>query len=342
MIEAQAAATYWAAWRALPVSFPKKDLPRIPAHWCTFGTRISPLTGSPRLAVTPGCAMMNYLYALVEVEASLSARALGLDAAMGVFHVDQPNRESLSCDLMEPVRPLVDSYLLDWIKTQPLKREWFFEERNGNARLMASFAARLSETALSWRRAVAPVAEWVAQALWNSAKKPGSKEAKVPTRLTQRRRSEGRGNNFAARPSRVPPRKRICEVCGAEGVQNRYCRSCAVEVSRENMAQVALIGHAKPKTLQQKARISKTLSDHAVANSWWSPSSLPAWLNTEFYVQKIQPQLKTVRVREIAQAMQVSLPYAAFIRSGRRRPHPRHWQVLARLTGLISTQPDGA
>ena len=126
----------------------------------------------------------------------------------------------------------------------------------------------------------------------------------------------------------------MCELCGAEGIRKRYCRSCAVEVSRENMAGVALIGHSKLKTSKVKARISKTLSDHAVANSWWSPSSLPAWLNKEFYVQKIQPQLKTVRVREIAQAMQVSQPYAAFIRSGRRSPHPRHWEALARLVGV--------
>ncbi len=101
------------------------------------------------------------------------------------------------------------------------------------------------------------------------------------------------------------------------------------------MARVALIGHSKPKTSKVKARISKTLSDHAVANSWWSPSGLPAWLNEEFYVQKIQPQLKTVRVREIAQAMQVSQPYAALIRSGRRRPHPRHWQILAKMIDTL-------
>jgi hypothetical protein len=101
------------------------------------------------------------------------------------------------------------------------------------------------------------------------------------------------------------------------------------------MAQVALIGHAKPKTRRVKARISKTLSNHAVANSWWSPSSLPAWLNENCYVQEIQPRLSTVKVREIAQALQVSKPYAAFIRAGRRRPHPRHWQVLAKLVGIM-------
>jgi hypothetical protein len=49
------------------------------------------------------------------------------------------------------------------------------------------------------------------------------------------------------------------------------------------MALVALIGHSKLKTSKVKARISKTLSDHAVANSWWSPSSLPEWLTEEFW-----------------------------------------------------------
>lgn len=125
------------------------------------------------MAVTPARAMMNYLYALLESESSLAARALGLDAAMGIFHLDQPRRESLSCDLMEPIRPRVDSYLLDLITSQPLKREWFFEEPNGNARLMASLAQRLSDTAPIWARAVAPVAEWVAQELWNSRGKQG-------------------------------------------------------------------------------------------------------------------------------------------------------------------------
>src|SRR5215469_7528825 len=170
--------------------------------------------------------MMNYLLALVEAEASLAACALGLDAAMGVFHADQPNRESLSCDLMEAVRPQVDAYLLDWITTQPLKREWFFEQPNGNARLMSSLTERLSETAPTWARAVAPVAEWVAQALWSSAGKTGIKTPTLPTRLTQRRRTEGRGNTFVMGKNPLPRRGRICEVCGAEEIKGRYCRAC--------------------------------------------------------------------------------------------------------------------
>jgi phosphoenolpyruvate-dependent sugar phosphotransferase system EIIA component/CRISPR associated protein, Cas1 family len=40
---------------------------------------------------------------------------------------DTPNRDSLACDLMEPVRPLVDAYVFDWMDRGPLRREWFFE-----------------------------------------------------------------------------------------------------------------------------------------------------------------------------------------------------------------------
>ena len=101
----------------------------------SFGARISPLTGSPRLSVNPPNAMLNYLYAVLESEARLAAAALGLDPGLGVLHVDFiSNRDSLALDLLEPVRPQVDSYLLEWITRQPLKRQWFFE--TGNCRLM--------------------------------------------------------------------------------------------------------------------------------------------------------------------------------------------------------------
>jgi hypothetical protein len=332
----EAALAYWSAWRTLPITFPRNDIARIPAHWLNFGARISPLTGSPRLSVNPPNAILNYLYAVLESEARLAAAALGLDPGLGVLHVDSGNRDSMALDLLEPVRPQVDSYLLDWITRQPLSREWFFEQRDGNCRLMGPFAVRLSETAPMWRRAVAPIAEWVAQALWNSHQGSSGTVQHLPTRLTHRRRSEGRGNDFRVQPSAAPRQVKICEVCGSEGVKNRYCRSCAVDASRETMAQVALLGHAKPRSKKTNARIAKVLSDHAVANTWWDQSSMPDWLTEQCYVEQIQPLLRGKKVREIAEAMQVSHPYAAFVRSGRKRPHPRHWVKLAASVGVTS------
>src|SRR5271155_3467615 len=214
LIESQAARVYWSAWSTLPVNFPKNDLSRVPDHWRSFGARISPLTGSPRLAANPPNAILNYAYALLESEARLAAAVLGLDPGIGVLHVDAPNRDSLALDLLEPVRPQVDAYVLDWITCQPLRREWFFEQRSGNCRLMASLAVRLAETAPTWGRAVAPVAEWVAQSFWTTNRKPPRREGKLPTLLTQRRRSEGRGNEFTLDTTPAPRPRNVCAGCG--------------------------------------------------------------------------------------------------------------------------------
>jgi hypothetical protein len=68
---------------------------------------------------------------------------------------------------MEVGRPHVDAFLLEWVMSQPLKREWFFEQRDGSCRLMAPFAVRLSESAPAWRQILAPTAEWVSLVLWS-------------------------------------------------------------------------------------------------------------------------------------------------------------------------------
>src|ERR1019366_7187081 len=192
LIESQGARAYWSAWSTLPINFPKNDLSRVPEHWRSFGARVSPLTGSPRHATNPPNAILNYLYSVLESEARLAAAALGLDPGLGVLHVDTPARDSLACDLMEPVRSSVDSYLLDWITRQPLRREWFFEQRDGNCRLMGPFAVRLSETAAIWRRSVAPVAEWVAKQFWSTTHKR-TQSVQAPTHLTQAHRREAKG-----------------------------------------------------------------------------------------------------------------------------------------------------
>jgi hypothetical protein len=118
--------------------YPRIDLRRVSDHWKTFGARVSPLTGSPRLAVNLPNAILNYVYAILESEARLAAAELRLDPGLGVLHQDTSNRDSPARDLMEPVRPLVDTYLFDWTNRGPLPREWFFEQANGNCRLMGS------------------------------------------------------------------------------------------------------------------------------------------------------------------------------------------------------------
>ena len=335
LIESQAARAYWSAWRTLPINFPKTDLPRVPAHWRYFGTRVSPLTGSPRLAANPLNAILNYLYCMLESEARLAAAALGLDPGLGVLHVDTPARDSLACDLMEPVRSSVDSYLLDWITRQPLKREWFFERRDGNCRLMGPFAVRLSETAAIWKRAVAPVAELVAREFWSTTQKR-TQHCWTPTHLTQKHRREAKGISSEAISRVVPRTDNICPGCG-KTIQDRSasCARCAVDDATKNMLNGARIGRltANGPAAQRKRAIKAR--KNALAQHSWKESDLPTWLTHEVFSHRIQPVLSNVPMSAIRSTIGVSKWYASKIRKG-YRPHPRHWEALAKLLGICA------
>ncbi len=336
-LEAQAAAAYWAAWYDLPVTFPKKDLPRVPEHWRTFGTRKSPLSGSPRLATNPANAILNYLYATLESEARLAAAALGLDPGLGFIHVDTPARDSLACDLMEPVRPQIDGFLVDWITREPLKREWFFEQRDGNCRLMGPFAVQLSQTALTWGRAVAPYAEWIASSLWMRRR---SNDAGPATRLTHQRRREARGYSLPQIPQPRPKPQHLCPGCGkAIRPERTHCGQCAIAPATERLADAARLGRVAAHTAEADARRSSTQRRQTQACWSWDPSSQPAWLTEEVYLKEIQPSLARMSTSAIAGRIGLSRWYAGRIRKG-HRPHPRHWHSLARLIG-ISPPPTG-
>jgi CRISPR-associated endonuclease Cas1 len=332
--ESRAAYAYWSAWRNLAIIFPKRDLSRVPQHWQRFGARVSPLTGSPRLAVNPPNAMLNYLYAILESEARLAAAALGLDPGIGVMHVDSPARDSLACDLMEPVRPQVDAYALDWISREPIRREWFFEERNGNCRLMASFAVQLSETAPSWASAVAPIAEMVSHALSVSVKKQ-VRSGLPPTRLTQTQRREARPISVESPVGKTVKPMRICRSCGVDLHRGHtHCAACAVPVSKERFGEVARQGRVASHSREAETSRAETQRRHIAAIRAWRPSELPAWLNEEAYRARIQPPLAGITVPAIAAALGVSEPYATNIRKARRIAHPRHWLTLAQLVGV--------
>src|SRR5271163_573679 len=88
LFEALAAKLYWHSWADLPILWARKDEKLVPDHWKEFGSRISPITHSPRLAASPGNALLNFSYSLLEAEARLAATAMGLDVGQGFLHVD--------------------------------------------------------------------------------------------------------------------------------------------------------------------------------------------------------------------------------------------------------------
>ncbi len=336
-VESQAAAAYWAAWRTLPITFPRKDEPRVPAHWRVFGARVSPLTGSPRLAVNPPNALLNYLYAVLESESRLAAAALGLDPGIGVLHVDTPARDSLACDLMEVVRPQVDGFLLDWITREPLKREWFLEQRDGNCRLMAQIATKLSETAPTWGNAVAPIAEWVAGTLWSRTRKP-IRDIAPPTRLTQRHKREAKGASPLPSPISPPRRENLCRECGKTiQIGSTNCGECAIGGATERLIGAAKLGRVAARNPEARAKHVASRRRHAEACSAWDASTQPTWLTDEVFRQQIQPLLRKVPTSAICSRIGVSRWYAGRIREG-YFPHPRHWQALADLAGITANR----
>jgi CRISPR-associated endonuclease Cas1 len=295
LLESHGALAYWSAWRFLSINFPRRDLRRVPDHWRSFGCRVSPLTGSPRLAANPANAILNYLYAVLESESRLAVAALGLDPGLGVLHVDTQCRDSLALDAMEPVRPMIDAYLLNWIRRETLKRDWFFEERDGNCRLMGSFAARLSETASTWGRALAPIAESVSHALWSTI--PTSRRRDRPaTRLTQTTRREAKG--ITSRLSSKPPPhpQSFCRNCGATiGRGRTYCTTCSNTLNTAGLIEAARLGRKASHSDQAEGRRAETQRRHATAKAGWQPSELPTWLTKAFYLCEIQPGSKQSR-----------------------------------------------
>lgn len=336
LIESQAARFYWQSWSELPIHWPRTDERRVPEHWKRFGSRISPLTHSPRLAAIPPNALLNLLYSVLESESTLAASAMGLLPEIGLLHCDAPNRNSLSCDLMEVCRPKCDAFVLHWLQSEPLRKSDFLEDRNGNCRMGSSLAIKLCGTADTWRRLVAPVAEYVAQELWSSISKPASTPGQrtIATRLTQSRRRSVKGSEV---PSvEAPKADRVCRGCGVTTLRGKHCPKCGREVSAEKLTELAKIGRMAAQSSEAQTRRSETQRQHEAAKRAWHSSPKSDWLTEDTYVERIQPRLADTTISALSSALGVSESYAADIRAGRRRPHPRHWRVLAGLAGVLA------
>jgi hypothetical protein len=248
---------------------------------------------------------------------------------------------------MEAVRPHVDAYVLDWVLSQPLRREWFFEQRDGNCRLMAEFAIRLTETIGVWARAIGPVAEWVSRQLWATTQKRTPSNL-PPTRLTQTHRRRAKGIASQSTTQTVPRVDNLCRGCGNTIRDGRsHCAHCAVGAATERFVDAARIGRAAACSPEARARHAESERRHANARSSWDASSQPAWLTPELFSQKIQ-LLARVSTSIIRSCIGVSRWYASRIRQGCRRIRGigRRWrsclelESVSEVAALLSRPPE--
>lgn len=332
-LESEAAARYWQVIQAVPVHFQKRV--RVPAHWRAFGDRYSVVSGKPNSAVSPGHAMLNYLYAILRSEVQSASALVGLDPQLGVLHTDLPNRPSLALDLMEPLRPLVDGWVLDFAAGRGFDQKAFVEYADGRVAISASLKKELSATALVWQREALPLVEKVAQMFLDS-----------PLILDGSNSSVAKGRKLqpvkVSRIERAPvvEKTRTCKVCGAPTRFRRATcsRGCANELrtaslltanARARMAELRAQGRDPSTTAEVLDKRSLLSTRNRLAELAWVDDggdySDEKWLD-------LYPKLLHIRVDEIVAACGVSKSYASFLRNGKRKPHPRHWAKLIELT----------
>ena len=353
--EAVAAAAYWSAWAAVPVRFARRDVGRVPEAWLRFGARTSPLTASPRLAVNPANAVLNYLYAILEAEARLACLAVGLDPGLGVLHADQKARDSLALDVVEPVRPVVDRFALRVLTERAFRAADFVETRQGACRVLQPLSHELAATMLDWRAHVGSVAERVAGLLVGG----GSATERQPTPLTGANRSAGRGASSRRRPhDRGTTRSvaRACASCGAVvSGGRRLCDRCLPADRVERAAGFVAAGNVRLAELRAagvrpglggeagKARGAKVAASRAAARAW--EREHPGSIDPDEFRRGVLPHLAGWTPTALAGVTGLSRAYCAAILQGERVPHPRWWQtiqdVARRAAGIGSTRADG-
>lgn len=82
-------------------------------------------------------------YTMLHLEAVGLAQASGLDPLLGFYHRPSVGRESLACDLIEPLRPLVDDWVVGLFRERVLREAHFTVPEGGGACLMGKAGRRI-------------------------------------------------------------------------------------------------------------------------------------------------------------------------------------------------------
>ena len=77
----------------------------------------------------PVNACLSLAYTLLHFEAVRAAHAAGLDPLLGFYHRPAFGRESLACDLIEPLRPSVDEWIWRQFSSAQLRAEHFGSDK---------------------------------------------------------------------------------------------------------------------------------------------------------------------------------------------------------------------
>ena len=145
LIEAKGAHLYFGCWQPLPITWTGTNRRPIPESWRQIGSRTK-YTGSNRHANHPINALLNYGYAVLESQVTISATANGLDPTIGYLHSCRKGRNALIYDLMEPLRPVVDRHILRLVRSRKFTPVDFTLNGKGVCRLHPDLSKHVAES----------------------------------------------------------------------------------------------------------------------------------------------------------------------------------------------------
>jgi CRISPR-associated protein Cas1 len=136
-IEGYAAGTYFQAWSSLPLKWKGIGRHPIPSHWHQIGSRssVTRQKAANRHASHPVNAILNYAYAVLESQVRIQVVSEGYDPTIGYLHAYEPDRPALVLDLMEPLRPVVDRKVLEFVQSHTFHPADFTIRADGVCRL---------------------------------------------------------------------------------------------------------------------------------------------------------------------------------------------------------------
>lgn len=351
-LEASGAAAYFATWAGHPAAaarFVARDRPRVPGHWQTFDSRRSALGGranTNRQAERPVNALLNLTYKLAEVEAAHACRRVGLDPGLGILHLDAAGRDSLALDVIEPLRPEVDRFVLTLLAERTFHKRTFVERADGHVRVAAPLSHELAATMPTWRRAVAPVVERVVHLFTDAVSgkvtkttpltgaKGRAASAEVRRRKAVEARVAAEAVNTAHRLAQ-PVRRRQAPAPQQAAVAFARCVTCGGQLARSRHVRCEQCWERQGGAQSRDARRRRGRSIAAAR------TELDAWRAAHPHANAdpaafapVRAALADVTLSRIMAATGCSKATASGWRAGRHVPPLARWAALADLAGV--------
>ena len=124
----------------------------------------------------PVNALLSLSYTLVMQEAVRQCLLAGLDPWLGFYHRPSPGRYSLACDLMEPVRPAIEQWVMECFTNRLLDRR-HFSHSAGQPCLLGKNGREIFYRAIDpmlgiWQKQLQATARWIARRVDQSTPLP--------------------------------------------------------------------------------------------------------------------------------------------------------------------------